>query len=172
MQVAVVKSNIIDINGIRSESSGEVGELIRFAGRARFFRSAEGRFHVQVAIGGREEVLRLRSATFRDWLVGLYVKERHKLPSQRNVGRVLQVLEGKARFDADTPGVFVRIGGDTRDGGACGYLDLADLNGRVVKICKEYWYVVERSGVHFKRLQGLVPFGVCRKSSRCGDLDA
>jgi hypothetical protein len=157
MQVAVVESNVTEINDTQSETSGEVGELIRFAGCARFFRSAEGRFHAQVAIGGRQEVLGLRSATFRDWLVGLYVNERHKLPSQRSVGRVLQALEGKARFDADTPGVFVRIGSDPRDGGACGYLDLADSGGHVVKNCAEGWRVVDRSSVHFKRPHGLLP---------------
>ena len=110
-----------------------------------------------MAIGGREEVLGLRSATFRDWPVVLYVKERHKLPSQRSVGRALQALEGNARFEADTSGVFVRIGGDPWDGGACGYLDLADSNGHVVKICADGWCVVDRASVHFKRPHGLLP---------------
>jgi hypothetical protein len=157
MQDAAVGSIVAEIDDTRCESNGEVGELIRVAGCARFFRSAEGRFHARVVIGVREEVLGLRSATFRDWLVGLYVKECHKLPSQRSVVRVLQALEGNARFEAEMPGVFVRVGSDPRDGGACGYLDLADSNGHVVKICAEGWCVVDRSGVHFKRPHGLLP---------------
>jgi hypothetical protein len=157
MQVTVVESNVTEVNNNQLERSGEVGELLRVAGCALFFRSGEGRFHARLAIGERLEVLGLRSATFRDWLVGEYVREHRKLPSQRNVVRVLQALEGKARFEADAPQVFVRVGSDPRDEGITGYLDLGDSRGHTIKFGALGWSIVERSSVHFKRPQGLLP---------------
>ena len=157
MRVAAVGSNVTEINDNQTEQVGEVGELFRIAGFARYFRSGEGRFHARVAISGRQEVLGLRSATFRDWLVGEYVREHRKVPSQRSVVRVLQVLEGKVRFEADTPGVFVRVGGEPQNEGATGYLDLGDSRGQAVKICASGWSIVDGSSVNFKRPQGFLP---------------
>ena len=65
-------------------------------------------------MSGRHEILELRSAAFRDWLVDGYLSEHRKLPSRWAVGRVLEALEARARFDADTPPVYVRVGHDQR----------------------------------------------------------
>jgi hypothetical protein len=147
-------------NDERLEQSDEVGELLRVAGGARYFRSAEGRFHARVLSGEREDVLELRSSPFREWLIGEYLNEHRELPSQRSLARVLQALEAVARFEPDASAVFVRVGSDPHDPESAGYLDLADSSGRAVRLSAAGWSVVERSGVHFRRPHGMLPLPV------------
>ena len=59
----------------KPEADDEVDRLLRITAGAQFFRSIEGRFHARVPVNGRQEILGLRSAVFRDWLVGAYLKE-------------------------------------------------------------------------------------------------
>src|ERR1022692_4849771 len=152
----------------KPEADDEVDRLLRITAGAQFFRSIEGHFHARVPVNGRQEILGLRSAVFRDWLVGAHLKEHRKLPSQRSVGRVLQALEASARFDPTTPTVHVRVGFDSADGETVDYLDLADAGGHAVRMCASGWSVVDRPSVHFKRPQGLLPLPV---PSRDGSIE-
>jgi hypothetical protein len=144
----------------KPEADQEVDRLLSITAAAQFFRSIEGRFHARVPVSGRQEILGLRSATFRDWLVGRYLKEHRKLPSQRSVGRVFQALEANARFDPTRPAVHVRVGFDPADDETVEYLDLADAGGHAVRMCASGWSVVDRPSVHFNRPQGLLPLPV------------
>ena len=152
----------------KPEADDEVDRLLSITAGAQFFRSIEGHFHARVPVNGRQEILGLRSAVFRDWLVGAYLKEHRKLPCQRSVGRVLQALEASARFDPTTPTVHVRVGFDSADGETVDYLDLADAGGHAVRMCASGWSVVDRPSVHFKRPQGLLPLPV---PSRDGSIE-
>ena len=62
------------------ESSLQV--LLRLASGARFFRSADGRLFAQVPVGSRHEIYGLKSAAFRDWLIGAYFADRARFRPQ------------------------------------------------------------------------------------------
>ena len=152
----------------KPQADDEVDQLLRITAGARFFRSIEGHFHARVPVNGRQEILGLRSAMFRDWLVGGYLKEHRKLPFQGSIGRVLQALEASARFDPTTPTVHVRVGSDPAYDETAGYLDLADADGHAVRTCASGWSVVDRPSVHFKRPHGMLPLPV---PSRDGSIE-
>ena len=153
---------------LKPEADDEVDQLLSITAGAQFFRSSEGRFHACVPVSGRQEILGLRSAVFRDWLVDGYLKEHRKLPFQGSVGRVLQALEASARFDPPPPTVHVRVGSDSADDETVDYLDLADAGGHAVRMCATGWSLVDRPSVHFKRPQGLLPMPV---PSRDGSIE-
>jgi len=143
------------------------GELLMgLAACARLFRAADGRFHARVPVNGRHEIFGIRSTAFRDWLVDGYVSAYHRLPPQRAVNRVLEALEAHARFEVDTPPVYVRVGRDQDEFESSYYLDLGDLTGHAIKICASGWSVVEKPSINFRRPQGLLPLPVpCRDGS-------
>ena len=115
----------------------EVDQLLKITAGARFFRSIEGHFHARVLVNDRQEILGLRSAVFRDWLVGGFLQEHRKLPSQRSVGRVLQALEASARFDRDHARRCTCASVSTRrTTESVDYLDLADAGGHAVRIMR------------------------------------
>ena len=56
--------------------------LLRIAGAARFFRSADGQFHARVPLKNRHAILGLKSADFRDWLIESFRSDRGELPTR------------------------------------------------------------------------------------------
>ncbi len=143
--------------GTLSEGTRASELLMALAATSRLFRGVDGRFHARVAVSGRHEIFGLKSIAFRDWLIAGYVSAYQQLPPQRAVRRVLDALEARARFEVDTPAVYIRVGRDPEDDGATFYLDLGDASGRAIKIGATGWCVVDRPGVHFRRPQGLLP---------------
>jgi hypothetical protein len=142
-------------------SSGSVVEtLLRLASAARFFRSADGRFHAQVPVDNRREIYWLKSTAFRDWLIERYQNERGELPQAGAVRRVLTSLEARARFDRSMPAVHVRVGRDREQGRGDFYIDLGDSSGKAVKIDAGGWLVVDQPPVHFWRPGGQLPLPV------------
>jgi len=146
------------------KDEGPVKALLRLTETAGFLRTADGRFHARVSVGGRPETYPLRSAAFRDWLIDGYSR-RGETPSDWSIRRVLARLEANARFEGGTPSVFVRVGHDgnadanangSGNGLAC-YLDLADPGGRAVKIGPDGWSVVDNPPINFRRPEGHLP---------------
>jgi hypothetical protein len=101
-----------------SQPSGSLVEgLLKIASTARFFRSADGRFHAQVPIDGRHEIYGLKSTAFCDWLIESYRCEHGELPPAAAVRRVVTSLVARARFDRSVPAVHVRVGRDGEGSG-------------------------------------------------------
>jgi hypothetical protein len=146
------------------EREGPVDALLRLASSARLYRSADGRLHARVKVGDRHEVYGLSSAGFRDWLTDGYFADRRQPPSQWAIGRVVSLLEARARFDGGTPSVFIRVGGvHDADGKVSDYfLDLGDPSGRAIEIRADGWTVVDRPDVHFRRPEGQLPLPLPR----------
>jgi hypothetical protein len=146
------------------EFKGPVKELMRLTATAGLFRATDGCFYAKVSAGRRRETLMIRSAAFRDWLIDGYYRACGDLASDWAIRRVRGALEAIARYEGGTPSIFVRIGhdgqddgggggSDNADGSAC-YLDLADPDGRAVKIGPEGWSIVEEPDIHFRRPDG------------------
>ena len=137
------------------------GELLMgLASDARVFRAADGRFHARVPVNGRQAIFGLKSSAFRDWLVDGYLSAHQKLPPRRAIRRVLEALEARARFETDSPTVYVRVGRDQDDNLSSYYLDLGDHAGTVIKICASGWSIAHETGIHFARPQGQLPLPV------------
>ena len=141
------------------DGAGAAGTLLRLAASARYFRSPDGRLHVEVPVEDRHETYGLKSLEFCDWLIERYRGERRDLPSPAAVARVVRVIEGRARSDGETPMVHVRVGRVRDSGGDPSefYLDLGGSSGQAVKIRPRDWSVVDRPPVHFWRPAGLLP---------------
>ena len=108
-------------------------------------------------VGGRREALALKTAAFRDWLIGGYLKACRRVPSDWAIRRALAALEATARFEGDTPSIFVRVGHDGSGSGSPCYVDLADPGGQAIRIGPEGWTVVDNPCVHFRRRQAYLP---------------
>jgi hypothetical protein len=154
------KSTPDEVSENTSEGARAAEVLLRLASGARFFRSSDGRFHARVPVGNRNDIVRLKSAAFRDWLVDGYLNECRRLPSHRAVRRVVEALEARARFGVDTPTVYVRVGRGREDNGPVYYLDLADPSGRAVEVRATGWATVDRPDAHFRRPRGCLPLPV------------
>jgi hypothetical protein len=144
----------------QSEGARAAELLMGLAGGARVFRAADGRFHARVPVNGREAIFRLKSSSFRDWLVDGYVSAYQKLPPKRAIQRVLEALEARARFETAGPPVYVRVGRDQDESRSNWYLDLGDHAGTAIKICASGWSIVEKPSVHFAQPQGQLPLPV------------
>ena len=130
------------------------GELLMGLASGRWvFRAADGRFHARVPVSGRQAIFGLKSTAFRDWLIDGYMRAHQKLPPRRAIRRVLEGLEARARFETDSPTVYVRVGRD-QDELSNYYLDLGDHAGTVIKICAGGWSIANDTGIHFARRQG------------------
>ncbi len=154
------------------QSEGVVEALLRIASRARFFRSADGRFHAQVPIGDRQEIYGLKSTALCDWLIESYRCERGELPPTGAVRSVVTSLVARARFDYSMPSVYVRVGRDGESGAGDFYIDLGDSSGRAVKINARGWLVVDKPAVKFRRPEGQLPLPVPKREGSIERLHA
>ena len=146
---AIVELTSEEVQGDQTAGAHSVELLLRLASCAWFFRLTDGSFHTRVPVGDRNEVIRLKSIAFRNWLVDRYLNKYQTLPPQRSMRRVLKALEAHARFKVDTPSVYVHLGRNYEDDGSAEYVDLGDSSGRAVKICASGWTVEDRPSVDF-----------------------
>jgi hypothetical protein len=144
------------------ETSGD--HLLAFlTGRAltaRFFRSPENRCYARVSVDDRHEIYRIDSAAFRDWLIEGCVSHQLKTPSDAMLRRVVSSVEIAATQSRNGAAVYLRVGGEGDDAGSTFYVDLGDASGRAVEIRADGWSVVDRSGVQFRRPEGILPLPV------------
>jgi hypothetical protein len=147
-----------DAHSAPAETGLEV--LWRLASEAQFFRSADGRFHARVKIGGRDEFYSLKSAGFRDWLTKAYFADRRQPPSHSSIQRIIAVLEAEARFDGGVPSVAIRVGRERTGNDSSYFIDLGDPTGRAIWICAEGWLLVDKPDVQFRHPDGLLPLPV------------
>jgi hypothetical protein len=154
--------------GKKSEASGD--HLFAFlTGRAlsaRLLRSPENRSYARVSVEGRHEIYRIDSAAFREWLIEGCISHQLHIPSEAMIQHVVSSVEIRAMQSRSSAPVFLRVGGIGDDAGSTFFVDLGDASGRVVKIRADGWSVVNRSGVQFRRPEGILPLPVpSRKGS-------
>src|SRR5262245_27417441 len=132
-----------------------VDALMRLAAGVRCLRSADGRLYAQVPVDGRREIHALKSPAFRHWLIGAYLRDCGKVPSEWSLSRALGALEAIAWCEGGTPSIFIRVGYDGKSedngNGLRSFLDLGDATGQVVEIGPDGWAVGSNPRVHFRR---------------------
>jgi hypothetical protein len=153
----VPATNASETSGDTTSKTSPVNALLSVAETARTFRSPDGRFHAQVTIAERQEVVPLKSTAFRDWLLDSYRSVCDELPSAYVIGRVLKAIEARARFNASTPPVYIRVGRGGEPGHPDCYIDLANASGQAVIVNAQGWSIVQRPPVHFRHPDGMLP---------------
>ncbi len=142
--------------------SGPVEVLLRLLNGAALHRGADDRLYVRVPVGGRHDFYELRGAPLRDWLVDAYYQNHGAAPSPSVLGRVIAVLESRARFRGTARPVFVRVGLEDTDLSPAHYIDMGDPSGRAIEIRDSGWTIVESPGIEFQRPAGMLPLPMPR----------
>ncbi len=158
--IATGSSNGEGASAAAAEVEGSVRVLLRLAEGAPLYRSGDGRVHVRVPVDGRHEVYGTRSGALRDWLIGGYFSERHEPPPPWAIGRVVALLEAKARFDGGAPSVFIRVGDGSDESGPCYFVDQGDPTGAGIKISPNGWEITRGADIQFKRPAGMLALPV------------
>jgi hypothetical protein len=115
------------------------------------FHDSAGTAYGCARIKGHRETMRMRSMAFRAWLGQLFFQQLKKAPGGQALQDAINVLAGKATFDAEERMVYLRIG--ELNGRL--YLDLGDPAWRAVEISAEGWKVVATPPVYFYRARGM-----------------
>ena len=126
------------------------------------FRTKDHVGYADIVINGHRETWRIRSTSFRRWLVhGFYMKT-GEAPTAEAVRAAIEMIEARAQFEEGVPirDVHVRVAGH---GGKI-YLDLCDEQWRVVQISVDSWCVIGDPPVRFQRADGMLPLPVPTKN--------
>ena len=106
---AIVELTSEEVQGDQTAGAHSVELLLRLASCAWFFRLTDGSFHTRVPVGDRNEVIRLKSIAFRNWLVDRYLNKYQTLPPQRSMRRVAQSCSKPTRDSRSTRRLYMYI---------------------------------------------------------------
>ena len=140
--------------------------LLSLAGAGSYFHTEDGAAFAVVPVNGHQEVCRVRSKTFREWLVRQYYNSRHEPPGKEALECAVGVLEAKAKIEMSERPVHLRVA--EHNGNI--YLDLADKSWRAVEVTKSGWKVVANPPVLFCREKGMLPLPVPEYGGSVTDL--
>ena len=119
------------------------------------FRTRDHVGYADIVVNGHRETWRIRSTSFRRWLIHQFFLKTQQAPSGEAVRQAVDMVEAQAQFQAGVPvrEVFVRVGGH---GGGI-YLDLCDEQWRAVEIDAYGWRIITDPPVRFRRAPGMLP---------------
>lgn len=125
--------------------------LAMASGCAELFHDPSGQAFATVEVEGRRETWPVPSKSFAAWLAFSYYSA-----EQRHVGRsamdeVQDALAAIARFKGERRPVWLRLGRPSPHERNAFYLDLSDLDRRVVRIDASGWEVLSDYPVKFRR---------------------
>jgi hypothetical protein len=125
--------------------------LTDFARDADLFHSPEGEAYAVISVNDHYESWPIRHRQFRLWLIDRFYQKEEKPPPAQAVTDALTALEAKALRRGPKRAVFTRL---AMAEGAI-YVDLANDAWQVVEITPEGWRILDRSPVHFRRMNGM-----------------
>jgi len=140
--------------------------LIELAADADLFHTEEGVAFADIQVDRHAETWPIKSNGFRQWLLHQYFIKTNGAPNREAITSAIAVLEARARFDAPSSQVHVRIAGHN---GKI-YLDLCDAEWRAVEIDAKGWRVVDVPPVRFTRARGMLPLPTPVKGGTVHDL--
>jgi hypothetical protein len=126
--------------------------LLRIAEQGEFWHSPNDVAWVTIERSGHREHWPVRSSAFRQWLAQAFYKETKKPAGSYIIQDVVNLLEGRAKFEGSVYPVFVRVAGDA---GSI-FLDLADEAWQAVEITKNGWRVITIPPVRFRRPKAML----------------
>lgn len=119
----------------------------------RLFKTPMGDTYARFPVNEHEEVHRINSNGFKNWLRSLYFEQQGHGIGKEPMEQIKDTLEAEAAHAGKVEEVFVRVG--FSDGRL--YLDLGDAKWRVVEISEDGWKVLKHSPVNFRRPNGIKP---------------
>jgi hypothetical protein len=102
--------------------------------------------------GFHRETHRLKSRSFRYWLLRAYYRVTSSAPNSTAVATAITTIEAHARFDGPERNVFTRTA--ALEGKI--YLDICDARWRAIEVDINGWRVVKEPPVRFRRSPGML----------------
>ena len=127
--------------------------LVHLSEDADYFHTPEGEAYALIPLDEHHETWRVKSPTFKEWLVRAFFELEGRPPSAQALQDALGVIDGRARFDGVECQVFTRVAAFN---GAV-YVDLANDHWEAVEITGAGWHVVSEPPVRFRRPTGMQP---------------
>ena len=140
--------------------------LVELAKDAELFHTPEGDAYATFVVGEHRETWQVKTKGFRRWLQRKYHETHQAAANSQAVQDALGVLEGRALFDGPEIAVATRLA----DFEGAVYLDLADVNWRVVRIAANGWQILNESPVRFRRSKGMLPLPAPVRDGNLADL--
>ena len=141
------------VDGGNSKDATQSQTLVRLSEQAEYFHTPEGEAYAVIPLDGHRETWRVKSQTFKQWLVRLFFDLNDKPPNNQALQDALGVIESTAQFRGDECQVFTRVAALN----GVVYLDLANEQWEAVEITGTGWRVVAEPPVRFRRPKGMLP---------------
>lgn len=133
--------------GNERERSGRLKRLLALVDGLELMHDANDEAFALPVVGGVQQVMPVRSGTFRKYLAGIYWAEyRDGLPSDL-IAAAINTIEARALFEGEKVEVHRRVA--RLDGRI--FIDLGDDSWRAVEIDAGGWRIVEQPPVRFRR---------------------
>ncbi len=123
---------------------------------AELFHAPDRTAYVTIAINGHRETMRLRSKTFRGWLVREFFLAEDKPPGSQALTDAIQLLDARAVIDGAEIEVFLRVAPYARDL----LIDLGSESWKAVRVTADSWKIDYHPPVKFRRAPGMSPLPV------------
>jgi hypothetical protein len=119
------------------------------------FRTRDQVGYADIVVGEHRETMKIRSTSFRRWLVHQFYLKTEGSASGEAVRSAIELVEAKAQFNPEVPvrDIFVRVG---EHAGKI-YIDLCDDQWRAVEIDSDGWRIVTDAPVRFRRAPAMLP---------------
>ena len=124
--------------------------------QARLFHDSSTEVYAVLAVGEHEETYRLRSSSFRRWLVKRFHEEEGNAPGSEALKRALETLGARAEFGGPLEEVHLRVAGPAGEL----WIDLGSKDWNAVHVTSSGWSVESSAPVHFVRGRTCHPFPI------------
>jgi len=130
-----------------ADGSSQKDRLLALTSDLELFSSERDRAFARIRRDGHRELWPVQSSRFRAWLAHRFYAAYQQAPTSSVVADVLQVLEGRARFEGPTHELHNRF---ARHEGAL-WIDMADEAWRAIRVDADGWEVVTDPPPLFRR---------------------
>ncbi len=107
-------------------------------------------------MNGHRETMRLRSKTFRGWLVREFFLAEEKPPSSQALTDAVQLLDARAVIDGPETEVYLRVAPYAGDL----FIDLGSESWKAIRVTADGWEIDHHPAVKFRRAPGMLPLPV------------
>lgn len=136
--------------GNNDQNPTQATQLVMIASKCDVFNYQERAYAIIPKIG-HDEVWPICSKRFKQWLKAAFFEKETKPPCSQALKGALGIIEAEALFCGPIVPVYVRIA--SHEGVV--YLDLVDVQWRVLKIGKDSWQFVSKPPIRFLRKTGM-----------------
>ena len=124
--------------------------------QARLFHDSSNEAYAVLTVGEHEETYRLRSTSFRRWLIERFYDEEGNAPGSEALKRALETLGARAEFDGPLEEVCLRVAIHAGEL----WIDLGAKDWNTVHVTSSGWSVGSSAPVHFVRGRTCHPFPI------------